>query len=137
MKKTLLIASTLVFGLLCTAQVSSQSKSNRSDSQANSKIARDNADNRPVIIESKPEPEKPDKVSDTPYESTIVLRAVFRKNGKITDIKFIEAKPTGFLDAALSKKAIAAVKKIKFKPAMKDGHPVSMLMQLEYNFKLN
>ena len=33
-------------------------------------------------------------------------------------------------------RAIAAARQIKFVPAMKGGHPVSVFMQLEYNFNL-
>ena len=32
--------------------------------------------------------------------------------------------------------AVKAARLIKFDPPMKDGHPVSMWMQLEYNFNL-
>jgi len=36
----------------------------------------------------------------------------------------------------LTERAIAAAKQIRFVPAQKDGHAVSMWMQLEYNFNL-
>ena len=64
-------------------------------------------------------------------QGTVILRCIFRSSGKITDIAVIKSLPDG-----LTERAIKAAKKIKFKPAMKDGHPVSMWMQLEYNFNL-
>ena len=137
MRKSLPVVLTLVFGLFCTSQVFAQSNSNHSGAQTRPTPARDTPKNRPVVIEFKPEPGKPKEVGNTSYEGTIVLRAIFRKNGKVTDIEFVEAKPPRFFDGSLTKKAIEAAKKIRFKPAMKDGRPVSMLMQLEYNFKLN
>jgi len=54
-----------------------------------------------------------------------------RPSGSVTNISTIRGLPDG-----LTERAIAAAKIIKFTPAMKDGHPVSMWMQLEYNFNL-
>ena len=51
--------------------------------------------------------------------------------GKPRSILVIQALPGG-----LTERAVAAAKKIKFVPATRDGTPVSMLMQLEYNFNL-
>jgi len=40
------------------------------------------------------------------------------------------------LPFGLTEQAIAAARQIKFVPAVKDGRPVSVFMQLEYNFNL-
>lgn len=40
------------------------------------------------------------------------------------------------LPAGLTENAIAAARKITFTPAMKDGHPVSQMVILEYRFEL-
>jgi outer membrane biosynthesis protein TonB len=40
------------------------------------------------------------------------------------------------LPYGLTEQAIAAARKLKFVPAMKDGKNVSMWIQLEYNFNL-
>jgi hypothetical protein len=40
------------------------------------------------------------------------------------------------LPYGLTEKAIAAARQIRFDPATKDGHKVSMWMKLEYNFNL-
>jgi len=69
-----------------------------------------------------------------------VLRAIFRASGAITDIKFEKVIPTDLPEDmvwAFTEECIKAARQIKFEPAMKDGHPVSMYMQLEYNFRLN
>src|SRR6266850_3133883 len=60
---------------------------------------------------------------------TVVIRCIFTSTGKVTDIRVISGLPDG-----LTEKAVAAVRLIRFKPAMKDGKPVSMYMQIEYNF---
>jgi TonB family protein len=60
---------------------------------------------------------------------TVVLRCVFSADGRIRHISVVRGLPDG-----LTERAIEAAKQIKFIPAMKDGKPVSMWMQLEYNF---
>jgi len=40
------------------------------------------------------------------------------------------------LQGGLTEKAIAAARQIRFVPATRNGQPVSMYMQLEYNFNL-
>lgn len=43
------------------------------------------------------------------------------------------ARPIGY---GLDESALAAVRKYRFKPAMKDGHPVAVQMAIEVNFRL-
>jgi TonB family protein len=40
------------------------------------------------------------------------------------------------LDAGLDQKAIDAVKHWEFEPAMKDGEPVAVMINVEVNFRL-
>ena len=68
---------------------------------------------------------------DAGVQGTVVLRVVFHVNGKITDIKVIRDLPYG-----LTENAIEAAKKIRFKPAVKDGKPVSVSGMLEFAFNL-
>jgi len=58
---------------------------------------------------------------------TVILRVVFAKTGRVENITVIRGLPNG-----VTEKCIEAAKQIKFKPAMKEGQPVSMWMQLEY-----
>jgi periplasmic protein TonB len=64
-------------------------------------------------------------------EGVVVIRCVFASNGEVMHIHVIKGLPDG-----LTEKAIGAAKKIEFKPAIKDGHPVSMWMELQYRFHL-
>jgi protein TonB len=61
----------------------------------------------------------------------VVLKALFAKNGTVVRVSVVSGLPYG-----LTQQAIAAAKKIKFVPAMKGGKPVSMWMQLVYEFLL-
>ena len=80
---------------------------------------------------SKPEPSYTESARKNQITGTVVLRAVFSSSGAVTNISTIRGLPDG-----LTERAISAAKQIKFSPATKDGHPVSMWMQLEYNFNL-
>jgi periplasmic protein TonB len=82
-------------------------------------------------VTKKPKPEYTKEARKHQIEGTVILRCVFRASGEVTDISVIQGLPDG-----LAERAIEAAKKIKFKPAMKDGHPVSMWMELQYNFNL-
>jgi TonB family protein len=79
----------------------------------------------------KPEPTYTEAARKNQITGTVVLRAVFSSNGTITNIHTVSGLPDG-----LTERAIAAAKSIRFVPASKDGHPVSMWMELQYNFNL-
>jgi len=80
---------------------------------------------------SKPEPEYTEEAREHQVTGTIVLRAVFTAGGKVRGIVPLNALPDG-----LTRMAMAAARKIRFVPAMKDGKPVSMYLQIEYSFNL-
>jgi TonB family protein len=80
---------------------------------------------------SKPEPQYTEEARKNQIVGTVVLRAVFTSGGQVTSIKAVSGLPDG-----LTERAIAAARQIKFTPATKDGHAVSMYIQLEYNFNL-
>jgi TonB family protein len=82
-------------------------------------------------ILSKPEPQYTEEARKNQVTGTVVLKAVFSSAGQVTQIRAINGLPNG-----LTERAIAAARSIKFVPATKDGHPVSMWFQLEYNFNL-
>ena len=79
----------------------------------------------------KPEPRYTEAARKNQVTGTVVLKAVFTSAGNVSNIRTVSSLPNG-----LTENAIAAARKIKFIPAMKDGHYVSMWMQLEYNFNL-
>ena len=80
---------------------------------------------------SKPEPQYTEDARKNQITGTVVLKVVFTSGGSVTNIRTVSGLPYG-----LTERAIAAARQIKFVPATKDGHPVSMWMQLEYNFNL-
>ena len=91
-----------------------------------------------AIVKSKPKPHYPKALRKLHIEATIVLRAIFTSSGQVTDIQFDKVLPQDLPEdvvKALKDESVKAARKIKFKPATKDGHPVSMYVQLEYNFQ--
>ena len=85
---------------------------------------------RPRVI-SKPEPQYTEQARRDQVTGTVVLRVVFSSSGQVTNIQAVQK-----LGGGLTEKAIAAARQIRFLPAMRNGQPVSMYMQLEYNFNL-
>lgn len=62
---------------------------------------------------------------------TVLLSLTYTSGGEIENIRVIRALPDG-----LTRNAIEAAKKIRFNPAIKDGQPVSVRGNIEYNFTL-
>lgn len=92
---------------------------------------------RPAEVEqraqllSKPEPQYTEEARRNGVSGTVVLRAVFSSSGEVVQIRALRTLPFG-----LTERAIAAARQIQFVPAVKGGQPVSVSMQLEYNFNL-
>lgn len=83
---------------------------------------------KPRIL-SKPEPNSTDAARKNHTSGTVLLQSVFTAGGQVAQIRVLKGLPDG-----LSEEAIAAAKRIKFEPAMKDGKAVSMYMHLQYDF---
>ena len=80
---------------------------------------------------SKPEPQYTEEARRNQITGTVVLRAIFSSSGEVVQIRALNTLPFG-----LTERAIAAARAIKFVPAMKNGRPVSVYLNLEYNFNL-
>lgn len=64
-------------------------------------------------------------------QGTVVLSLIFGADGRIYDVRVVHSLPSG-----LTEEAILAAQKIRFAPAVRNGRPVNIRMQLEYNFML-
>lgn len=85
---------------------------------------------QPVPI-YKPEPEYSEEARKAKYSGTVLLSLVIDANGNTRDIHVV--RPLGL---GLDEKAIEAVARWRFRPAMKGGHPVAVQAQVEVNFRL-
>ena len=79
----------------------------------------------------KVEPEYSEEARKAKFQGTVVLFIVVDEHGNPRDLKVI--RPLGL---GLDQKAIEAVEKWKFRPGMKDGHPVPVQATIEVNFRL-
>ena len=79
----------------------------------------------------KPEPQYTEEARRNQITGTVMLRVIFSSTGEVVQIRAVRTLPFG-----LTERAIAAARQIRFVPAMKGGRPVSVFMQLEYNFNL-
>lgn len=84
-----------------------------------------------VRILSKPEAQFTEDARKNQTMGTVTLRLVFNASGQVTNISAINGLPNG-----LTEKAIEAARQIKFSPAMKNGHAVSMYGKIEYAFNI-
>lgn len=64
-------------------------------------------------------------------QGSVLVALTYTFDGRITDIKVVRGLPDG-----LTESAIEAAKRIRFQPAVKNGQPVSVRGQLEFNFTL-
>ena len=61
----------------------------------------------------------------------VVLEAILAADGSVKHIEVLTGLPDG-----LSHKAIEAARQIKFRPAVKDGKPVSVRVEVRYQFQV-
>ena len=85
---------------------------------------------KPAVITSKPFPAYPEKSYREGVSGSVLVSAVLCRSGEVTDIKVKRGLPHGVTEAVLE-----SVRRIKFKPAEKDGQPVSYRVKLEYSFR--
>jgi TonB family protein len=82
---------------------------------------------RPRLTFSPP----PEGTQGAKYSGIAIMRLAVTAEGKPENIKVVKS-----LGHELDKKAIEAVRKWKFEPAMKDGKPVAVEIAVEVNFNL-
>lgn len=80
---------------------------------------------------TKPEPAYTEEARGERVSGTVVLRAVFAADGTVRHILVLQGLPNG-----LTAQALKAARRIRFVPATINGRPVSMFIQLEYNFNV-
>ncbi len=83
----------------------------------------------PKLIHQK-KPEYPPEAREKGIQGEVVLHATIDKDGNVTDISVISGPPL------LLKAAIDAVKKWKYKPALRGSQPIEITMTISVEFKL-
>lgn len=88
-------------------------------------------DRTKLRIVSKPRPQYTDLARQNNTQGTVVLRVTFLASGNIGSVNTVKELPDG-----LTEEAIEAARRIKFKPVIKDGQPVSITRSVEYTFSI-
>lgn len=84
----------------------------------------------PRVLED-PRPEYSEEARKAKFQGTVVLWLIVDSNGKPRDLRVARS-----LGMGLDQKALEAVRLWRFKPAMKDGTPVAVQINVEVNFHL-
>jgi TonB family protein len=84
-----------------------------------------------VVINAKPKPGYTREARRNGIQGFVVFKVLLSGDGKVSRVRVVKGLPGG-----LTENAIRAACKIEFKPAMKDGQPVSQWLTVEYVFRL-
>jgi protein TonB len=85
-----------------------------------------------VEITAKPQPSYTKEARRNGIQGFVALKVLLSGSGKVTRVRVIKRLPAG-----LTESAMRAACKMKFKPALKDGAPVSQWVLAEYAFRLS
>jgi periplasmic protein TonB len=85
----------------------------------------------PPKIVFQPDPDYSEEARKAKYQGTCILWLVVGPDGRPHDVKVART-----LGMGLDEKALEAVRSWKFEPAMKDGKPVAVQINVEVNFRL-
>ena len=124
-----LLSSLIVFGFAGSGPAESSPQTTTTTCANKLVDANGNPANRKVKILEKPNPERTQVARNKHTEGTVILSVVLNASRKVTDITVIQGLPDG-----LTESSIKQAQRIRFEPALKDGCPVSVKMQVEYSF---
>ena len=79
----------------------------------------------------KPDPEYSPEARQAKYQGTVILSLIVDPRGTPRDVHVAHS-----LGMGLDEKAAEAVRQWRFEPALKDGRPVAVLVDVEVNFRL-
>lgn len=92
---------------------------------------KDRGPNEGVFILSKPRPNYTDFARLYEIQGKVLVRVVFRADGRIGDVIVVEGLPFG-----LTNSAVAAAKGIVFEPAIRNGVPYTVTKTVQYSFSI-
>ena len=123
----------LVFIFSCTpATAQSNDNMNQGGDDYVTIYGRDHQITKTALVEATRKPSYTKAARRNKVEGVVALRVVLSSSGKVTGITPLKLLPDGLTAAA-----VAATRKMKFKPATINGRPVSMYFYVIYDFSLN
>lgn len=79
---------------------------------------------------SMPSPPYPESAKAAGVEGTVVVKYVVDESGAVTSVEALKGPPE------LASVCVATVRSWRFKPAVSDGHPVSVIRQARFPFRI-
>lgn len=98
---------------------------------ANERIVSAKEADQPVQMTKKPSPDYTREARRNGVQGFVTLKVLLTAESKVSRVRVLKGLPGG-----LTENAIRAACKIQFKPAMKDGRPVSTWVRVEFAFRL-
>jgi protein TonB len=86
---------------------------------------------RPPIATYTPDPEFSEEARKAKFSGNVMVSLIVGEDGKPRNVHVLRGVGMG-----LDQKAVAAVQQYKFKPALKDGKPVPVYVNIEVNFQI-
>jgi TonB family protein len=133
----------IVMAVLCTCAFSAGQTGTLADSSSVSGVPATAADDpafaefqlvskgmKPPKAVSAPDPKYPELPADAEDRGTVVLLIGVTAKGRVQPVRILRSD-----EPAFEKIAVETVKKWKFKPAEKDGHPVPVQVTVEMKFQ--
>ena len=114
-----LLLSLLFLSFICVVNAQANSKSSTN--------AKANKSDRPLQVKSKPKPDSQGCLQDA---ATMRVSVTFDKSAKVTEVKVILPSGCQIFDD----NSVKAAMRIKFKPQIKDGEPITVIKQVEYSY---
>lgn len=128
MKKIPIIFALLFSVMIFAGAASGQANDIDSPAQDDKVYTYKEVDKQPKVTKKK----RANAYLCSPGRGHIKLQVLFHKSGKVTQVKELEFSPCrGF-----NKSAVELTWKIEFKPALKDGQPVSMWKTVIYVYEV-
>jgi protein TonB len=109
----------------------SDGSKDRGDPSGPGRILTEKESDTRVEITSKPQPSYTKEARRLGLQGFVALKVLLSGNGSVGRVRVVKG-----LRAGLTESAIRAACKMKFKPALKDGEPVSQWVIAEYLFRL-
>ena len=85
----------------------------------------------PPTILFKVDPQYSEEARKARYQDTGVFEAIIRSDGTVKILRVVRS-----IDFGLDENAIQALKQWKFRPGMRNGQPVDVVLNIEVNFNL-
>ncbi|HEX3282086.1 MAG TPA: TonB family protein [Pyrinomonadaceae bacterium] len=98
---------------------------------ANEKIISAKEADEPVQMTKKPSPDYTREARRNGIQGFVTLRVLLAADSKVSRVRVLKGLPAG-----LTENAIRTACKIQFRPATKDGQPVSTWVTVEFAFRL-